>query len=156
MTKPDAARVLATWFGCGLVPKAPGTAGSLGALVPAIALSRVMPLDGPTIAVAGALLFGPAVWACGVTAREIGKKDPQVVVIDEVVGQCLTFAGASQLNWKSWAAGFVLFRVFDMTKPYPIRRLEQLPGGLGIVADDAAAGVCAAVVLFLMGWFNLY
>jgi phosphatidylglycerophosphatase A len=156
MSKADAARVLATWFGCGLVPKAPGTAGSLGALLPAVALSKAVTLDGAALALTGALLFGPAVWAADVTAREMRSKDPQVIVIDEVVGQCITFAGATHLNWKSWVAGFVLFRVFDMTKPFPIRRLEGLPGGLGIVADDAAAGVYAAVVLFLMGWFNLY
>jgi phosphatidylglycerophosphatase A len=156
MTKVDGARVLATWFGCGLVPKAPGTAGSLGALLPAVALSKVLPLDGAALALAGALLFGPAVWAADVTARQMNKKDPQIIVMDEVVGQCITFAGATHLNWKSWAAGFVLFRVFDMTKPFPIRRLESLPGGLGIVADDAAAGVYAALVLFVMGWFKLY
>ena len=156
MTKADAARGLATWFGCGLVPKAPGTAGSLGALVPAIALSKVLSLDGAAIALIGALLFGPAVWAADVTSREMRLKDPQVIVVDEVVGQCITFAGATHLNWKSWAAGFVLFRVFDMTKPFPIRRLENLPGGLGIAADDAAAGVYAAFVLFMMGWFNFY
>ncbi len=156
MSKREVARALATWFGCGLVPYAPGTAGSLGALVPALAISRFIPVNGLVVASAGLILFAPAVWAGDVTAREMRKKDPQVIVIDEVVGQCITFGGATHLNWKSWVAGFVLFRLFDMTKPFPIRRLEGLHGGLGIVADDALAGVYAAVVLFLLGRLNLY
>ena len=121
-----------------------------------MALDRAVPLEGSGIALAGALLFGPAVWASDVTASRLGAKDPGLIVVDEVVGQCITFAGATHLNWKSWLAGFVLFRAFDIAKPFPIRRLESLPGGLGIVADDALAGVYAALVLFMMGWFNLY
>jgi len=78
------------------------------------------------------------------------------VVVDEVVGQWITLAGAFTLNWKSWLAAFVLFRLFDVWKPFPVRRLERLPGGVGIVADDAMAGVYSALVLFAAGWFNLY
>ena len=156
MTKASVAKTTATWFGCGLFPWGPGTAGSLAALIPAMAANAVVPLSGPGIAFAGAVLFAPAVWSADVTARQVGLKDPGLIVVDEVVGQCITLAGATHLNWKSFAAAFVLFRAFDITKPFPIRRLEALPGGLGIVADDALAGVYAALVLFMMGWFNFY
>jgi phosphatidylglycerophosphatase A len=145
-------KVLATWFGCGYVPKAPGTAASLCAL--AIAwLLRLPPLG---CGLLGLLLTGPAIWAADVTARETGVKDPQIVVADEVVGQWITLAGATTLNWRSWLAAFALFRLFDIWKPVPVRQLERLPGGLGIVADDAMAGVYGALVLFAAGWFNLY
>ena len=78
------------------------------------------------------------------------------MVVDEVVGQWIALAGATALNWKSLAAGFVLFRLFDIWKPWPVNRLEDLHGGVGIVADDAMAGFYAAVVLFIAGCFNLY
>ena len=107
-------------------------------------------------AVYALLLLGPASWAAGRVAEETGKKDPQIVVVDEVVGQWITLAGASALNWKSYLAGFVLFRTFDIWKPPPVRQLEALPGGWGINADDAMAGVYAALVLLVAGWFNLY
>jgi phosphatidylglycerophosphatase A len=68
----------------------------------------------------------------------------------------VTLAGATQLNWKSWLIALALFRMFDIWKPPPIRRLEKLPGGIGIVADDALAGVYGAVALFAAGWFHLY
>ena len=156
MTKTDAARVISTWFGCGLAPWAPGTFGSIGALLPAMAVRSVVPLNGIEVAACGMLLFAPAVWAADVTAADLGAKDPGLIVVDEVVGQWITMAGATHLNWRSWLFGFVLFRAFDITKPFPIRKLESLPGGLGIVADDALAGVYSALVLFLLGWFNFY
>jgi phosphatidylglycerophosphatase A len=76
--------------------------------------------------------------------------------VDEVVGQWMTLTGATVLNWKSWLLALALFRLFDIWKPPPVRQLERLPGGLGIVADDAMAGVYGALVLFAAGWFNLY
>ena len=82
-------------------------------------------------------------------------KDPGMVVIDEVIGQWLTLAGVTTFNWKTWLAAFLLFRAFDIWKPPPVRQLEGLPGGLGINADDAMAGVYAALVLSAAGWFNL-
>jgi phosphatidylglycerophosphatase A len=147
---------IATWFGCGYAPKAPGTAGSLAALAIAWALHTYAGV--PPIGMAGLamLLAVPGIWAAGVVARESGRKDPQIVVVDEVVGQWITLAGATVLNWKSWLLAFVLFRFFDIWKPPPVRQLERLPGGIGIVADDAMAGVYGALVLFAAGWFNLY
>ena len=78
------------------------------------------------------------------------------MVVDEVLGQWITLVGALALNWKSWLAAFFLFRLFDIWKPPPVRQLEALPSGTGIVADDVMAGVYGALVLFLMGCFNLY
>lgn len=97
-----------------------------------------------------------AVWAADVTARKVGQEDPGLVVVDEVIGQWVTLAGATALNWKSWLAAFVLFRLFDIWKPVPVRQFEKLPGGYGIVADDVMAGIYGALVLLAAGCFNLY
>ncbi|HSR07560.1 MAG TPA: phosphatidylglycerophosphatase A [Bryobacteraceae bacterium] len=150
------ARLIATWFGCGYAPKAPGTAGSLAALVIAWALHAYAGVTAMGMGWLAILLSIPGIWASDVVARESGGKDPQIVVVDEVVGQWMTLAGATALNWKSWLLAFILFRLFDIWKPSPVRQLERLPGGLGIIADDAMAGVYGALVLFAAGWFNLY
>ena len=151
----SAALLLATWFGCGYSPKAPGTAGSVAALAIGIVLHEYAGFTGWHFAVLAALLFIPAVWAAGVTARVSGKKDPGIVVVDEVIGQWVALAGATSLNWRSYLGAFVLFRLFDIWKLVPVRQLEALPGGVGINADDAMAGVYGALVLWLAGWFNL-
>jgi phosphatidylglycerophosphatase A len=150
------ARVIATWFWCGYAPKAPGTAGSLAAVAIAWLLHTYAGVTAIAFASFALLLAIPGIWAAGVVARESGKEDPQIVVVDEVVGQWIALAGATALNWKSWLLALVLFRLFDIWKPPPVRQLERLPGGLGIVADDAMAGVYGALVLFAAGWFNLY
>jgi phosphatidylglycerophosphatase A len=150
------ARLLATWFYAGYVPKGPGTAGSLAALLIAWLLVRYSGFGPLSIGVLGLLMLGPAIWAADVTARESGLKDPQIVVVDEVVGQWITLAGAMRLNWISWLAAFLLFRAFDIWKPPPVRQLERLRGGAGIVLDDAMAGIYGALVLYAAGWFNLY
>jgi phosphatidylglycerophosphatase A len=98
----------------------------------------------------------PAIWAAGETARQAGMKDPQFVVVDEVVGQWLALAGARALELEGLAGRLSAVPLFDIWKPFPVRQLESLPGGVGIVADDLMAGVYAALVLFLAGWFNLY
>jgi phosphatidylglycerophosphatase A len=152
----DAALLIATWFGCGYAPVGPGTAGSLAALAIAIGLNRLDGSgNGTFLLLAGALLV-PGVWAASVVAQRVGQKDPHIVVVDEVLGQWLTLAGASTLNWKSWLAAFVLFRLFDIWKPPPARQLEALPGGIGIVADDLMAGLYGALAIFLLDRFQLF
>jgi phosphatidylglycerophosphatase A len=87
-------------------------------------------------------------------ARGAGKKDPQFVVIDEVAGQLVALI-AVPLTWKSFLAGFILFRAFDIVKPPPVRQLEAIPEGAGIVLDDIAAGLYALVVVHLFLHFGL-
>ncbi len=154
--RSSVAGAISTWFGCGRAPAAPGTAGSAAAIAIAILIENYggwKPLWFGALAI---MVSAPAIWAAGETARVAKLKDPQYVVVDEVVGQWLALAGARVLNWKSWLAAFILFRLFDIWKPWPVRQLESLPGGVGIVADDLMAGLYAALVLFLAGWFNLY
>lgn len=85
-----------------------------------------------------------------------GKSDPQTVVVDEVVGQWIGLAGASSLGWKQVLAAFLLFRLFDIVKPFPVARLEQAPGGWGIMLDDVMAGAYTALVMVLLGWFHVF
>jgi len=87
-------------------------------------------------------------------ARATGKKDPQIVVIDEVAGQLITLLGAP-MGWKAFLAGLILFRAFDMTKPWPVRSLEALPEGTGIVVDDVGAGVYALIIMQLLLHFGI-
>jgi len=150
------AYLLSTWFGCGYSPKAPGTAGSLAALAIGIALHEYLGFAPWQFAALAAVVFLPAVWAAGVTARASGLKDPQFVVIDEVIGLWISLAGARSYNWKSYLAALALFRLFDIWKPPPVRQLEALPGGWGINLDDVMAGVYASLVLLVAGRFNLY
>jgi len=143
--------LLATFFGAGYSPVAPGTAGSLAAIIIAVALH----LPAWEYTVLAALLFLPAVWAADVTARALQKKDPGLVVVDEVIGQWIALAGARTLTWEAYLAAFILFRLFDIWKPPQIRQLEALPGGWGINADDVMAGVYAALVLRLAGQIGI-
>ena len=149
-------RVVATWFGCGYVPKGPGTAGSLGGLAVAWLLHTFAGMPAPGFVALALVSLYPAIWAADAFARESGQKDPQTVVVDEVVGQWIALAGATALNWKSWLLAFALFRLFDIWKPWPVRHFEKLPGGTGIVMDDVMAGVYGALVMWAAGWFNLY
>jgi phosphatidylglycerophosphatase A len=154
--RSNLANAISTWFGFGYAPKAPGTAGSAAAIGIALLIHRYAAWRPAWYAVLALALTAPAMWAAGETARLAKQKDPHFVVVDEVAGQWLALAGARVLNWKAWLAAFVLFRLFDIWKPWPVRQLESLPGGIGIVADDLMAGLDAALVLFLAGWFNLY
>jgi len=150
------ALTIATWFGCGYSPFAPGTAGSLGAVAVALALAGCFGLgrlELACMALAAALV---GIWAGDRAARYFGRKDPGPVVVDEVAGQWLALAGAAVWNWKSWLAAFLLFRAFDIWKPFPARQAESLPGGIGIMTDDVVAGLYAALVLWAAGCFNLY
>jgi len=151
-----AAFLIGTWFGCGFAPVAPGTAGSLAALIIAIALNYFGGYGRGTLLVLTAILLAPGIWAAGVVAKQTGKPDPQIVVVDEVIGQWITLAGAATYNWKTWLAAFVVFRALDMWKPAPARQLEALPGGWGIVADDVMAGLYGALAIFVLDRFHLF
>lgn len=150
------ALVLATWFGCGFFPWGPGTAGSVAAILIAFGLHRWLHEDRLVLAVLVLIFLLPGMWAATRTARLLNIVDPGVVVVDEVLGQWLTLLGAATTNWKSLLGGLLLFRLFDIWKPWPIRAFERLPEGAGIVADDMAAGVYAAIVLSISGSLGFY
>lgn len=135
---------------------APGTAGSLAGLIIAIALYAYGGYGRWTLLLLTAILLAPGIWSAGVVAKETNTTDPQIVVVDEVLGQWITLAGAATFNWKTWLAAFVLFRLLDMWKPAPARQLEGLPGGWGIVADDVMAGLYGALAIFVLDRFHLF
>jgi phosphatidylglycerophosphatase A len=155
LQKTRAAWLAATWFGCGYAPLAPGTVGSVAAIAIAWPLAGIGLNNLGFLILSLAALY-PAIRAAGIVEKEAGSKDPQIVVIDEVLGVWLTLAGALRFNWRSWLFALVLFRLFDILKPPPIRLIERAPGGAGIVLDDMMAGSYAALVLFVLGWFNRY
>ena len=150
------ARALATWFGCGLFPWGPGSIGSAAGLLIGVLLAVYGAWTGWQIALIGLALAPVGIWAAGVEERCCARQDPGQVVIDEVVGQLLALGGAVALNPRSFVTAFLLFRFFDIVKPPPARQLERLHGGLGIMADDMMAGVYAAAMLYLAGYFGLY
>ena len=135
---------MATSLGVGYIPIAPGTFGSAAGLV----LWALLP-GSPVVALAvTVVVFVLGVWAASVVERRSGRTDPGIVVIDEVLGMLVTLL-FNPVGWGGAVLGFLLFRVFDVIKPYPANRLEHLHGGLGIMADDAMAGVYANIVLRL-------
>lgn len=149
------ALAIATVGGVGYAPVAPGTAGSAAGLAVYAAL-RLVRVPGAEAA-AIVLLFAAGVWAATRAERHFGTTDPGQVVMDEVVGMLVTLARIP-VGVGGALAGFLLFRLFDIIKPYPARRLERLYGGLGIMADDVAAAVYANVALHLLrlaapAWF---
>jgi len=139
-------RLLATGAGVGYFPLAPGTAGSL---LGAALCFPLLYLPWPVYLGATILLAALAVWVAGQIAAELGQPDPPEVVIDEIVGMWVA-ALALPATLYDFTAVFLLFRLMDVVKPAPIPRLERLPGGLGIVADDIAAGLLARVMWWLL------
>ena len=140
----------ATAAGLGFFPLAPGTVGSLVGLAFAAAVARISGKFGfhsGIVVAAIVLIFGIGVWAAGRAERYFGKTDPGQVIVDEVAGQMIALGAFSNLSFKWMLAGFVLFRVFDIIKPFPARRAERLPGGWGIMVDDVIAGLYAALAL---------
>ena len=133
----------------GYFPIAPGTAGSLAAL----ALFAFIRWIGVPMIELGAIVavFAIGVWSASGTEAALGRKDPGIVVIDEVLGMLITLA-LLPVSIPGVIAGFLLFRVFDVIKPYPAAQLEHLHGGLGIMADDAVAGLYSYLVLRLLMW----
>jgi phosphatidylglycerophosphatase A len=145
------ATLIATFFGIGRLRPGPGTWGSVAAVVLWVAVSYALPANlrtGFGIALA-ALAVAVGIPAATRVSRASGNKDPQTVVIDEVAGQLIALIGVP-LAWKTFLTGFILFRAFDILKPPPVRQLERLPEGTGIVLDDVAAGICALVVIQLI------
>ena len=140
---------ISTFGYCGYAPIAPGTVGSAAGLLVYLLVwwsgSRAVELG----LIAG--LFGAGVWAGTTAERYFGGIDPGPVVIDEVVGMLITLAFIP-VGLAGALAGFVLFRIFDVIKPYPAGRLERLHGGLGVMADDAMAAVYANVSLHALLW----
>ena len=140
--------LLSTWFWIGLIPKAPGTFGSLAALPFAWIIQTYL---GPLALLAGAVaIFGLGCWASAHYIRDFTETDPGEVVIDEVAGQwiaCLLIPPG--MLW-AWLAAFVLFRIFDIFKPWPIHLLDKHGrGGIGIMQDDMLAGLFAFILLQL-------
>jgi len=141
--------LLATGFGSGLAPFAPGTAGTLvGVLICWLCLPMPWILRLLFVLVLLALSF----YVSGQAEKIYQKKDDQRIVIDEIIGLQITMLPVA-INVLSLCAGFVLFRVFDIWKPFPVKNLQRLPGGWGVVIDDVAAGIYAGVVLWLLVYF---
>ena len=138
-----AALVLSSWFGVGRLPKAPGTFGSLAALPVVLLMSGLGPVVGAVFLV---VFVGLAIRAAGITEQVLRQRDPGVIVVDEVAGMLVALY-LLPATWGFLAGGFFLFRLFDIVKPFPIRRLERLPGGAGVVLDDVLAGVFANLAL---------
>jgi phosphatidylglycerophosphatase A len=150
------ANLVATFFGAGRMRPGPGSWGSAATVLLWWALSLAIPQTWQ--ATSAVVLAGLAV-AVGIPAatrvsRATGIKDPQFVVIDEVAGQLIALI-AAPVSWKTLLAGFILFRGFDISKPPPIRRLEQLPEGIGIVVDDVGAGIYALLVMQVLLWLHI-
>ena len=143
---------IALGFGAGLSPLAPGTAGSLAALLPWLLLRE---LAWPYYLLATLLAFALGVWACGWLVRTVRIGDPSSAVFDEFVGQWLALL---PLQWLPggcmWIlCGFILFRIFDVWKPWPVSWADaRVEGGLGVMLDDVVAGVYAALALGALRW----
>ncbi|GAB3131630.1 phosphatidylglycerophosphatase A family protein [Novispirillum itersonii] len=154
---PVLVTLLATWFGCGLSPKAPGTVGSLGAIPLAAALSALAGPDlSPVVLTAAAvLLFLIGIPVSARYADAIGREDPGAVVIDEVVGILLTLAVAPLDPW-AYAIGFLAFRAADIAKPFPVSLADRrVGGGLGIMLDDVVAAGYSALALWAFVRYGL-
>jgi phosphatidylglycerophosphatase A len=153
---PIWATLTATFFGIGRIKPGPGTWGSIATVLLWAAATSQIPLARRTWAtiVAAAVVTLVGIPAATRVARASGGKDPQFVVIDEVAGQLVALISVP-LGWKTFLAGLILFRTFDILKPFPIRRLEHLPEGTGIVVDDLGAGIYALVIMHLLLHFGL-
>lgn len=153
---PRWAWLTATFFGMGHLRPAPGTWGALGAVGVWAAVAGFVPATWRTPAALGltALICVLGIPASTLVARATGDEDPSFVVIDEVAGQMLAFV-AVPFHWSSLLAAFLFFRAFDIIKPPPLRHLERLPGGVGIMLDDIGAGVYAWVGMQLLLHFAI-
>lgn len=139
---------LSTWFGAGFGRPGPGTYGSVAAVLLWYAAAHLAQPAPTTLKVwtlaAASLITLIGIPASTITAREAGREDPGFVVIDEVAGQLFALI-PMRPDWKHATVALLLFRIFDIVKPWPIRRLEELPAGTGIMLDDVAAGLLALI-----------
>ena len=138
---------LATGFYVGNIPLAPGTFGSLIGLPLCFLLAGIQL---PPAIILAVLFIGLAVWVSNAAEKILKKKDPGCIVIDEVCGMVVTLIGLP-FNLTTAVIGFIIFRILDILKPFPIRTLDKrLSGGIGIVADDVVAGICANIILSIL------
>lgn len=149
--------ILSTGFGIGFTPLGPGTMASFVALP--FGYMLILYQGALALFLAGSIIFVVGIWASGAHARAIGQNDPGTSVIDEIAGQFFAMLpivpAADVSDGVQIATAFLLFRFFDIVKPWPISRLERLHGGVGIMADDCAAGLFSALLLFAAinwGW----
>ena len=152
--RPTLAVWIATFGGLGYFPAAPGSLGAAAGLAAVAALAQ-LPIARIWVSVwtgvAAAAIFAVGVPAATGAERYFGRKDPGHVVIDEVVGQMVTLFAHPRDSWKGLIAAYLLFRMIDVIKPFPARRLEHLKGGWGIMLDDVAAGVWSLLAFSLVG-----
>ena len=139
---------IATMGRIGKTRPAPGTLGSAAALLPAVGLAMA---GGWVLEAATLIACIVGVKAANVYEAHSGEKDASEIVIDELAGQWIALL-VVPLDWRWWVAAFVMFRVFDVAKPGPVKMAEALPGGIGVMADDIVAGVMAAACLIVMQW----
>ena len=154
-TQPGAAVWVATAGGVGYFPVAPGTAGSLVGVGIVLALG-LLPVA-PAWRIASVAMVAIILMVLGAAASSkaetfFGRVDPGQVVIDEVVGQMIALVAWPVAGWKTYVAGFILFRFFDIVKPFPARRCERIAGGWGIMLDDVVAGAYSLLVLLVGGF----
>lgn len=147
---------LATWFGSGLISRAPGTCGSLTAIPVALLICYYLSVEIFMAAIIAVILIG--YWAAAKFEKNIGEADSQMIVIDEVAGQWITLLPAIMLAGLNpvWIGfSFVLFRLFDILKPWPVSWADKkLKGALGVMADDIIAGImAAAIICFAAGYY---
>ncbi len=140
--------MLGTWFGAGLLPMMPGTWGSLAALPWAWVIRSLMGASG--LAIAAVIVFAVGCWAAGTAAKTSGVTDPGAIVIDEVAAQWLVLL-AAPLDPLCYAGAFLLFRMFDICKPWPVGWVDRrVHGGLGVMLDDLLAAVYAVLALSIL------
>lgn len=142
--------LISTWFGCGLLPWAPGSWGSLGAVPLAVLVHYYG--GGPGLVFVALVLFLIGLWTADIYTRRTRERDPGAIVIDEVAGQILVLSVVPP-DWGWYLAGFVLFRIMDVLKPWPVSWMERrFDGGFGVMVDDIGAALYAMAVLYGISW----
>jgi phosphatidylglycerophosphatase A len=149
--KTAIAEVIATGFYSGYAPKAPGTFGTAVGLLLVLVVNRFLYFINWHIGLLTLVCLLPSLWATQVMIKESKEKDPQFVVIDEVLGLWVAFIAVTNFaNPVSYLAAFGFFRLFDIWKPFPVRLFEKLPGAVGVIADDLVAGLYAALCIYIL------